>query len=787
MIPLRPLRGALALALVAGLAGAPPATGQAADAEPSEQTAPVAEPSEQSAPVAEPNVPARTVATAEPGPEQITFELKIPVDRGGGAVAGSAGSLETLGETDAVLSGGVEIRYKDLKITAASMVLHRAEMTVEAEGDVVFDRGPDRIGAQRVDLDLVTRTGTFWEATAYVDPDFHFSGSVISKVGENDYEVQDGVFTSCAGDATPDWSFGLTRAKVTIGGYARIHNATMKVKKLPVFYWPYMLWPAKTERTTGLLVPNVGYSRQRGAYLGLAHYQVLGPSWDNTLFVDLWEQDYAGLGDEVRYRPSEGTRGQLTAYALYESVDEQTEWRLRWNHETTGLPWGLRGVVSVEQYSDFDFFREFERAEKDNTRRFLYSNAFVSGSWGAQSLNIMVDQRETFLGGGDTVEQRQLPEVEYRLRKLKLGRAPLYLSVDSTVSFLQSMKEDSYDVGYGRFDIKPELTLPVKVAPWFSLAVTAGGRATWWGDSVPETRQDPETGLNLRFCDSDPAAPGQVFCGEDLTRFFPTAEIEMVGPTFSRIFDNSEESHFSKYKHIVEPRWSYGYVGDFDEQGRVNRFDEIDGFSSNHIGGFALVNRLLAKPSDPEQGGAFEILSFELAQALSFDQDKPLQSSRDGSRTRAESGISGRLRFNPSRAFSLEAKAVYSTLFSGLDSTSLSGRADFGRLDLNLTWFTRWDAETGETRSDQARLGFGLDIVPRRLNFKGQVNYDLEAAEIQQQRYFLTYQSQCFGFALEWREQVTSSYRTSDYRFSITLKNVGTFLDVTGGSSNDSP
>ncbi|MEZ5314266.1 MAG: hypothetical protein R2862_11780 [Thermoanaerobaculia bacterium] len=55
------------------------------------------------------------------------------------------------------------------------------------------------------------------------------------------------------------------------------------MKKLPVFYWPYLVWPAKTERTTGLLVPNIGYSRRRGAYLGLAHYQVFGPSYDNTV------------------------------------------------------------------------------------------------------------------------------------------------------------------------------------------------------------------------------------------------------------------------------------------------------------------------------------------------------------------------------------------------------------------------------------------------------------------------------------------------------------------------
>ncbi len=779
------LRRALPLALAAALAAPAGARAQSAPEPAPPAQEPAAEPPSETVPEPAAAAPESPAAPAPPpGPERITFELKIPVEKGGGAIAGSAGSLETVGETDAILSGGVEIRYRDLELTAERVVLHRAEMTLEAEGDVVFDRGPDRIGAQRVDLDLITRTGTFWEATAYVDPDYHFTGSVIAKVGDNEYEVQEGVFTSCAGDPTPDWSFGLERAKVAVGGYARIRHATMRVKKLPVFYWPYMLWPAKTERSTGFLIPNIGYSRRRGAYLGLAHYQTLGPSWDNTIYVDLWEKEYAGLGDEVRYRPSEGTHGQLSVYGLHDREASLTETRVRWSHETNDLPWGLRGVVAVEDYSDYDFFREFERAEIDNTRRFLYSSAFLSGSWGAHSLNLLVDQRETFLGSGSTVEQRQLPEIEYRLRKLKLGAAPLYLSLDTTASYLQSVNQDVYDVGYGRLDFKPELTLPVKVAPWLSLSVAAGGRATWWGDSVPERRADPATGEVGNFCDSAAAEPGQVYCGESLSRVFPTAAADLVGPSFSRIFDNDEGARFAKYKHVIEPRFSYGYVGDFDEQGRVARFDEIDGFRSSHLGEVALVNRLLAKPADPEAGGAFEILSLEVAQLISFDEEQPLQSSRDGTRTRAESGISTRLRFNPSRDFSLQAQAVYSTLFSGLESTSLSGRADFGRADLNLTWFTRYDPELDVTRSDQARLGFGLDVVPGRFSVRGQVNYDLEASEIQQQRYFLAYQSQCFSFALELHEQVTSLFESRDYRFSVTLKNVGTFLDLTGGDSS---
>jgi hypothetical protein len=768
--------GALAALVSAGwaLAQTPPA--EAPPAEPPSAPPAAETPPSAPAPVASPP------AAPTPDPDRITFELEVPAEKGGGTIVGAAGSLETVGEADAVLDGGVEIAWKDVKVTARRIVLHRDDMTVEAEGDVVFDRGPNRIGAERVEMDLVTENGTFWNASAAVDPEIFFTGAVVSKVGPDEYEVTDGVFTSCTGDAVPDWSFALERARVTVGGYARITHARMRVKKLPVFYWPYMVWPAKPDRTTGFLIPNVGYTRRRGAYLGLAHYQVMGPSFDNTIYLDLWEEEFAGLGSELRYRPTDGTRGDALAYALRDPLTEETEWKLRWNHTTTDLPGGLRGVVVFEDFSDFEFFRQFERAESQNTRRFLYSNAFVSGSWGPHSLNVLADQRETFLTEDQTVTQRQLPEVEYRLRKLKLGALPLYLSLDTTASYLQASSSDLYDIGYGRFDLRPELTLPVKVAPWLSMSISGGGRGTWWGESVPVADDDPATPEVERRCDSGLAETGQLFCGEEVTRVFPTASAEIVGPSLSKIFEGGA-GRFAKFKHVVEPRWSYVYVGDADDQERVTRFDEIDSFRSTHVAEVALVNRILAKPADESQGGAFEIFSVEIAQAVSLDDEQPLQRSNDGTRTRAESGLVGRLRFNPSRDLSVQAQATYSTLFGGLESTSISGRADLGRVDLNLTWFTRYDAETSETRSDQARVGFGLDLWPRRLRLDGQVNYDLEGAEIQQQRYFLSYLSQCFGLSLELREQVTASFESRDYRFAITLKNVGSFLDVSGGDS----
>lgn len=772
-----------ALCLAAALAGqeAPPTAPPPAPP----ASAPAAAPAVPGAtpPATTPAPPAAAVpAPPAPRPDRIAFEAPLPEERGGGKVAGEADRLETTAEQDAVLDGQVEIRYKDLHFRADHLVLHGATSTFEAAGDVVFDQGPRRIAAARVDFDLATRTGTFWDASASMEPDLYFSGAVVAKTGEESYEVQKGVFTSCTGDRTPDWSLHTSRARVEVGGYAHIRNARMQVKKLPIFYWPALVWPARTERTSGLLIPNLGYSKKRGAYLGLAYYQVMGPSVDGTLYLDGYSERFLGLGGELRWRPAEKSKGQTQIYFLRDPDTHQNEWRARFSQVSENLPWGMRGVVAFEDYSDYNYFRQFERSELQNTLRFLYSNAFVSGTWGAQSLNILADQRQTFLPDGATTTQRQLPEVTYRLTKLKLGGSRLYLSVDSTASYLESSSSGLYDAGYGRFDLHPELTVPLRVAPWLSVALSAGGRVTWWGDTVATPHRDPATGTITPYCGDTPAAPGQRYCGQTLDRTVSLASVGLIGPSFSKVFD-SGLGRFAKFKHIIEPRWTWGYASDFQDQASVARFDEIDPLQASNLGQFSLVNRLLAKPSDPEQGGAFEILSFELAQAYSFDSNQPLQKSLDGTHTSQESGLSARLRYSPGTSFSLQAKALYSTLFPGLDSTSLTVTGKLERATLDLTWFTNYQPELGTKSSDQARLALAVDVLPSRLRLAGAVSYDLENAQIQQQRYTLSYRSQCWNLQLEAREQVTRTYTSRDYRLLLELKNVGTFLDLASGDN----
>ncbi|MEA2559505.1 MAG: LPS-assembly protein [Acidobacteriota bacterium] len=735
------------------------------------QDLPPAIPNQPATTTGEPTVPP-PVPAPTPVPDQIEFNLKFPADQGGGSASGTAGDLEYVRDNYAVLVGAVKIKYQDVDLQADRAEIDLLTKIVTAKGNVIVDQGPKRMAGETLEYDLDTKTGTLTNATAHVAQDYFFSGTELAKISETEYTVKNGIFTSCSQE-TPDWSFRLSDAVVEVDGYARVHNASMRAKKLPVFYTPYILWPVKSDRTSGLLIPNIGYSDRRGASVGLAYFQTIGRSYDTTVHLDLYSEQFFGIGNDFRYRPTEGTKGELIGFAIRDPEDlaeEEWRWKAEWNHETTDLPGGMRGVVNFLDFSDFNFFRDFERDFDRNTLRFIDSRAFATGNWGPHLLNILINSRETFVGSGLTdirVEQRKLPEVEYRLRSTRIGKLPLYAQFQGSASYLDLVRPNSYAGKYGRVDAFPQLTLPIRSVPWLNLSLTAGERVTFYGDSLNDT--------------------GTSFDGEALTRLIPFGSSEVVGPSFSRIFNGG--FGFDKLKHVVEPRWTYTYLGEIDDRGEVPLFDEVDSLRSTNQGRIALVNRLLAKPKG-EGTSAREVFLFELARRISFDDKQPLETSNNGLVQSTEGPLEALVRVNPTERTSVKFEANYSTLFSNIASTELSGELGLGAGNsVGVTWFTRYNPETNTEQSNQLRVGGSIGLF-KHIRVESQINYDFEQQLLQQQRWIFNFTQQCYGLRLEMRDfraGIGPRERDKDFRFSLSLKNVGTFLDLTSRSSAAEP
>jgi len=745
----------------------------------------------------------RTPPPPPPSPDELQFQLKFPPQKGkkeGGAAVGSASTLEYKREDYAVLAGNVHIHYQDIDMQADQAEIDLSTRDVIALGNVVIDQGPRRMTGISATFNLDSKTGKLKQATARVAADYFFSGTEIDKTGDNTYEVSNGIFTSCD-QKVPDWSFRLGRARVEVEGYAHMHNVSMLVKKLPVLYLPYVLWPAKTERSSGFLVPNVGYSNTRGAELGLAYFQTLGRSYDTTIHTDLFTKNFLGIGDEFRYRPTAGTTGDLIGYMVHDGSQLPGElphdawrWKVEWDHVTNDLPYGMRGLVHYLNYSDFNFFRDFERDFDRNTVRFLDSKASATGNWGPNLLNILLDNRETFIDATttNTVIQRKLPDVDYHLRSTQVGKSPFYVQFDGSAAYLDVSQPNNYAGKYGRFDLFPQVTLPIRSFTWLSMSVTGGERLTWYGDTLQTKTTDAGTTVTS-------------FRGQAESRALPYGSAEIVGPSFSRIFD-VDLGKFGKFKNVIEPRFTYTYQGIFDKQQSIPQFDEVDTQFASNIGRVALDSRILGKPADEKQS-AREVLLLEIARSYSFDKTQPLlgvASVSDvngglvtpgvittGTRSSQAGPLEGLLRFNPSDRTNLKLEGTYDTLYKRIASTGVSGNYGLPSANfIGLTWFTRYETDNGETLGNQVRLNGGIAVLPGRLRLEGQVNYDLQLHLLQQQRYLLTWTSQCYGVILELRDfrtgtgVGTATQSDKEIRFSLSLKNVGTFLDLTSRSTS---
>ncbi len=838
-------------------------------------------------------------APAAPRPQddltgKISFSLPIPVEDGGGEIRGAADQLDYSEDGgSALLSGDVVIEYQNLKISATQVSVDLVQRTVRADGDVVVDQGPSRITGSSAEFDLDSKTGLITDAVAAAEGGYFFSGDVVEKKSDTTYTIVDGVFTACEGDVPP-WSFRTRKAEIELDGYARVRGASMRIKSLPIFYTPYLVWPTTTDRTSGLLVPKVGNSNDRGTYLGLAYYHVFGRSYDSTLYLDLWSKEYYGLGAEFRYRPTHETEGVLRAYSIWDPEIDDQRWKVLWDHETKDLPWGLRGVLHYEDYSDFQFFRDFERQLDDKSKNSVYASGFVSGSWGNHSFNLLFDQRRNFKNERE-VELRQLPELQYRLRSQQLGGLPFYLSLDTSAHYLSVDRSVTYSGEYSRVHLEPSLKVPLSSLPWLSASVTVGQRYTWYGDSITTINGPTE------------------FTGDSLDRSIPFANAEIIGPSLSRVFEGGMGS-FAKVKHIIEPRFDYRYADSFDDAELVPSFDEIDAGFDGHEGRVALINRLLGKPrsqgdaagevatdeslaspslqaeldaadarlifddvegifeiggdvvapvriespvaefpetareagaegvvvvkaiidqegfvrqpqvlrgvhpdldaavvdvmsrwrfepatrngepvavfdrlsmvfkTDVGEKAAREIASLEVSRRYSFDDARPLESG-EGMES-AWGPWRATLRAYPGTRFGLRLDTDYSDLFSQVTSIRLTSNFNLGggnRID--LSWSPQYRARDGETLSDQASLGFQWGMTDR-LTLRSAINYDIERDLLRDQRHFLTYRGSCYTLRLEYHQSETASETRRDYLFSVDLKNVGTFLDITGGRSS---
>ena len=128
-------------------------------------------------------------------------------------------------------------------------------------------------------------------------------------------------------------------------------NTRILLGAVPIYYVPYALYPAQSERTSGLLPPKLGMSSAFGTTLGLSYYQVMGDSVDATLSPEYYTKEGTLWGGEMRWRPDLTHQGSFSGQTIHQQSLDTRRYRYSlkevWQRED-----GWQLTADVNQASD---------------------------------------------------------------------------------------------------------------------------------------------------------------------------------------------------------------------------------------------------------------------------------------------------------------------------------------------------------------------------------------------------------------------------------------------------
>jgi lipopolysaccharide assembly outer membrane protein LptD (OstA) len=532
--------------------------------------------------------------------------------------------------------GYVIATLADMRLQADRVTYNDATGDMIAEGNVIFDQGPDqRVTARRAEINWTSRKGTFWESTGFTDRTqtgeyVFFTADRVEKTGPLTYEMYNAEVTACE-DVVPKWRFSSKRAELKMGDRVTLHDSVFRVKTLPVFMLPYTWIPAtKKERKSGFLLPTTGTSNQKGRTLKTAYYQTLGDSADITFRGDIYTQRGIGMGAEFRAQTDEKSFLRLGVFTVKDRLfgppgDNQGGTAFV-GDGVQYLPHGWLAVGNVSLVTSLQFRQVFsdDISQVVDPRR--QSTFYANNNTGNFSFNFLASNETTTVfnlaqdplavpGGGNNVDIgiRQAPEIDTTIFPRRIiDKLPIYFSFDSSIGALKRKETVDGNVvldtpgAVQRFDIQPKITVPLATVAGFAVTPSLTFRETFYTSSIdPQVPQfDPD---RFTFDSNDPRLdpnntqfnpvvklfnPSALdpIVQQNLSRHYAELAVDVRPPSLEKTFTNGDGT--PRFKHLIEPYFTYRLIrGIGEEFDKIIRFDDRDAVANTDEVEYAIVNR----------------------------------------------------------------------------------------------------------------------------------------------------------------------------------------------------
>jgi LPS-assembly protein len=681
-----------------------------------------------------------------------------------------------------IARGNVVITKKDRKLTADFVRFDHKTMKALATGNVIMTAGEDILTGSSMEMDLEAETGTLYNGTIFFKANhFYIKGNKIQKVGKDSYTVDKASITTCDGD-TPAWKITGRNLRVTIEGYGFVNHAALWAKKVPVLYTPFLVFPVKLKRQSGLLPPQIGYSDRKRLEYNQPFFWAISESSDATFYAHYIRRRGQKLGLEYRYILDEKSKGTLMYDFLNDKeVDDGTPGSsknfgyeddsvLRPNSDRywfrmkndQSMPFGFSAKLDLDIVSDQDYLHEFKDGYTgfDKTDKYFQKNfgrgfddyndpirvnrLNLNRGWSNYSLNTearwyddVINRRQN-----DTNTQlHKLPFAEFNGSKQRILKSPFYFDLDS--EYVRFYKEESMR-GH-RVDALPRLYMPLRFKNYFTLEPSFGWRHTAW---YVDKYQDPSIETN-----------------KTLYREIYDIKLDLSSGIYNVY--SLKENGIERIRHAVRPQIVYEFIPD-QKQDEYPSFDGLDRIGEKNLITYSITNTFTSRSRKHtvEQGRRQEdeyavpsytyndFLRFKLEQ--SYDINKANENDPE-----PFSPVYGELQLVPARYISLQADANWSQYENHTISHNVAANISDKRGD-KLTVEHRYTRDSIES----IYTDFLLRISGRLSTYTDYEYNILEEERIKFGLGFL-YEAQCWSIELSYTDE------ENDRRYALMVNLYG--------------
>lgn len=737
------------------------------------------------------------------------------------------------------LRGAAVLETTEMKITADDIDFNSDTDWAYARGHVHMEHFAtgDKVNADHAEYNLRTEEGKFWNlsgtapakimtnpGTLTTTNPFYFQALWADRIKDR-YILHKGFITDCK-IPKPWWIFQAPQFDIVPGSHAIARSSILKVHGVPIFYLPYYYRPlGRNPRASGFLTPEFGHSSFYGYVYGAGYYWAINPSYDMTGTLEYFSQRGPAFSYNFRGKPNRVTdfninlydvddRGVPTSYNGQNVMEKQGGLQVQATARTQIA--GFTGLLNYNYLSSLLFREAFSYNFVSAIYNEVDSVGFLQRRFkhDTYTLNFVAQQNQIFEAvtlpyapfsqKPNQVLLRKLPSIEFQGRDQNISSdsLPVWFSFASSASLLmRSEPTGLITLGpptqifntspYARLDAQPHVQTAFQ---WKGFSLTPGltlGLTDYSNSyAVNSTTYTPVAGCG-GYPSCTPASTVTARLAEsNLFRKDADLTFDMRMPSLGRVYSPPKWLHLGgKVKHVIEGEAKYEYVAGVDNFSKIIHFDATDIISDTNQLTFYLTNRLYRKDA---HGNVSEFLTWKVGYARYFDPTFG-GAVQPGVRNIVLSGeeLTPFTFFDGPRNYSPVTSSLILTLSPIL---SFEWHTDYDPLrskfvDQTVSSIVRrgkYFASIGENaittdpllvpQANQINFGGGYGSVNRRgWNVNGTTTMDLLLSRILFEYITTSYNTDCCGFSFQYRRLNFGIRNDTQYLFSFSLANLGTF------------